>query len=71
MICSDGFRHELSEREIYDYCHLALESIEWHVNYRQENSRMMSGQLKYLIEQNKSRMEKDNISAILVKAMDR
>ncbi len=71
LICSDGFRHELSEREIYDYCHLALESIEWHVNYRQENSRMMSGQLKYLIEQNKSRMEKDNISAILVKAMDR
>ncbi|MDE7208172.1 MAG: protein phosphatase 2C domain-containing protein [Lachnospiraceae bacterium] len=71
LLCSDGFRHELSEREMYDYCHLALEQIEWHVNYRQENSRLMSGQLKYLIEQNKSRMEKDNISAILLKVMDR
>ena len=71
LLCSDGFWHELSEREIYDYCHLALKTIEWHVNYRQENSHMMSGQLKYLIEQNKSRMEKDNITAILLKAMDR
>lgn len=71
LLCSDGFRHELLEREMYDYCHLALENLEWHVNCRQENSRLMSVQLKYLIEQNKSRMEKDNISAILLKVMDR
>lgn len=70
LLCSDGFRHELSEREMYDYCHLALNGIEWHVNYRQENSRIMSGQLKYLIEQNKNRMERDNISAVLIKAME-
>ena len=70
LLCSDGFRHELSEREMYDYCHLALTDIAWHVDYRQDNSRLMSGQLKYLIEQNKSRMEKDNISAILMKVMD-
>ena len=70
LLCSDGFRHELSEREMYDYCHLALEDIEWYVAYRQENSRLMNGQLKYLIEENKSRMEKDNISAILLKVMD-
>lgn len=70
LLCSDGFRHELSEREMYDYCHLALRDVEWRVDYRQENSRLMNGQLKYLIEQNKSRMEKDNISAILLKVMD-
>lgn len=70
LLCSDGFRHELLEREIYDYCHLALQDIEWCVAYRQDNSRLMNGQLKYLIEQNKSRMEKDNISAILLKVMD-
>lgn len=71
LLCSDGFRHELSEREIYDYCHLALNNIEWHVDYRQDNSRLMGGQLKFLIEQNKCRMEKDNISAVLLKVMDR
>lgn len=70
LLCSDGFRHELLEREIYDYCHLALQDIEWCVAYRQDNSRLMNGQLKYLIEQNKSRMERDNISAILLKVMD-
>ncbi len=71
LLCSDGFRHALSEREMYDYCHLALNGITWHVDYRQENSRVMGGQLKYLIEQNKNRMERDNISAILLKAADR
>lgn len=71
LLCSDGFRHELLEREMYDYCHLALKDLEWHVECRQENSRLMGVQLKYLIEQNKSRMEKDNISAILLKVMDR
>ena len=67
LLCSDGFRHQLSEREMYDYCHAALSDVEWCVEYRQENSRLMSVQLKYLIEQNKIRMEKDNISAILAK----
>ncbi len=67
LLCSDGFRHQLSAKEIYDYCHLALQDVDWFVEYRQENSRLMSVQLKYLIEQNKKRMEKDNISAILIK----
>lgn len=71
LLCSDGFRHELSEREMYDYCHLALQDMEWCVDYRQENSRLMSVQLKYLIEQNKNRMEKDNISAILMRVTGR
>jgi len=70
LLCSDGFRHELLEQEIYDYCHLALRDMAWGVDYRQENTRLMSIQLKYLIEQNKERMEKDNISAILIKVMN-
>lgn len=70
LLCSDGFRHQLLEQEIYDYCHLALNDIKWYVEYRQENSRLMNVQLKYLIEQNKKRMEKDNISAILIKIMN-
>lgn len=67
LLCSDGFRHQLLEREIYDYCHLALRDVAWRVEYRQENSQLMGVQLQYLIEQNKERMEKDNISAILIK----
>lgn len=67
LLCSDGFRHQLLESEMYDYCHLALRDMEWGTEHRQENSRLMNIQLKYLIEQNKERMEKDNISAILVK----
>lgn len=70
LLCSDGFRHQLLEQEIYDYCHLALRDMEWYVEYRQENSRLMNVQLKYLIEQNKIRMEKDNISAILIKTSE-
>lgn len=68
LLCSDGFRHELSEREMYDYCHLAVCDMDWSVSCRQENSRVMAGQLRYLIEQNKARMEKDNISAVFLKA---
>lgn len=70
LLCSDGFRHELSEQEMYDYGHLALNDVKWRVACRQQNSRVMSGQLRYLIEQNKKRMEKDNISAVLLKVMD-
>lgn len=69
LICSDGFRHELSEREMYDYCHTALEEMEWNISKRIENSHIMNGQLRYLIGINKERGEKDNISAILIKAV--
>ena len=69
LVCSDGFRHELSEQEMYDYCHIALEKMEWSVSGRMENSHIMNGQLKYLIDKNMERGEKDNISAILIKAV--
>jgi len=69
LLCSDGFWHELSEVEIYDYCHVALEQIDWVVERRNENAGMMNRQIRYLIDISKERGEKDNISAILVKAV--
>lgn len=67
LICSDGFRHNLSDREIYDYCHTAFEDMDWSLEKRLENSHIMNSQLRYLINTNKERGEQDNISAILVK----
>lgn len=58
MLCSDGFRHEISEVEIYE----SLNPINL------MNKDAMHNNAKYLIEQVKSREEKDNISVLLVKA---
>lgn len=57
MICSDGFRHVISDNEIYE----SLNPI----NLMNEDS--MQNNVKYLIEQVKSRNEKDNISVVLIK----
>lgn len=57
MICSDGFRHEISDKEIYE----SLNPI----NLLNENA--MHNNAKYLIEQVKNRNEKDNISVVLIK----
>lgn len=57
MLCSDGFRHEISEEEIYTVfnpSHLI------HTNRMEKACRT-------LIEQVKERGEKDNISVLLVK----
>lgn len=57
LLCSDGFRHELSEREMYDFlnpAHLA-------------NKESMESNTRYLMEQVKQRRETDNISVILIK----
>lgn len=70
LICSDGFRHELNDAELYEYCHTALENMEWSVEKRLDNSHIMNEQIRYLIRLNKERGEKDNISAILVKAVN-
>lgn len=67
LVCSDGFRHSLTDREVYDYCHAAFEDMDWRVEKRLDNSHIMNGQLRYLIDVNKERGERDNISAILVK----
>lgn len=57
MLCSDGFRHEISESEIYD----ALNPMNL------PNRDAMHNNVRYLIDQVKSRQEKDNISVILIK----
>lgn len=57
LICSDGFRHEISEKEI-------LESV-GPINL--VNKEAMHANAKYLIELVKQRNEKDNISVVLIK----
>ena len=58
MICSDGFRHEITEAEIYE----SLNPINL------INKESMHNNAKHLIEQVKIRGEKDNISVVLIKA---
>ena len=57
MLCSDGFRHEISEAEIYE----SLNPINL------MNKDAMHNNERYLIELVKSREEKDNISVLLIK----
>lgn len=58
MLCSDGFRHEITESEIYE----SLNPINL------MNKDAMHSNARYLIDQVKRREEKDNISVILIKA---
>ena len=58
MLCSDGFRHEISEKEIVE----SLSPINL------INKDAMHANAKYLIELVKQRNEKDNISVIMIKA---
>ena len=57
MICSDGFRHEVTTDELYE----SLNPINF------MNANAMHNNAKYLIELVKSRREKDNISVVLIK----
>jgi len=57
MLCSDGFRHELTPNEIYE----ALKPEKLSGKSQMHNS------AKYLIDLAKKRNEKDNISVALVK----
>ena len=57
MLCSDGFRHKISEDEIYE----SLNPVNL------MNKAAMHNHVQYLIEQVKSRGEKDNISAVLIR----
>ena len=56
LLCSDGFRHVITEAEMYG--HLKRE-------YRRDEA-TMKRQLVTLVELNKQRQETDNISAILI-----
>ena len=57
MLCSDGFRHEISEDEIF-------EKLNPNVNF---DENMMNTHSQELIELNKARKERDNISVALVR----
>jgi serine/threonine protein phosphatase PrpC len=60
MLCSDGFRHEISEDEIYN-----------ELNPRISNDKeAMTRNLRGLIETVKLRHERDNVSAILIGARE-
>lgn len=57
MLCSDGFRHKVTENEIRD-C----------FNFKDlKNRKKMEDKCRQLIDLNKQRKEKDNISVILIK----
>ena len=57
MLCSDGFRHEITPGEIYD----SLKPLELF------DEQMMKWHSEKLIERNKQRGERDNISVALVR----
>ena len=58
MLCSDGFRHEITEAEMFESLKPAA----------LVDKKAMHSNAKYLIEQVKSRNERDNISVVLIKA---
>lgn len=58
MLCSDGFRHEITEQEIY-------QSLQAEVLKDKE---IMHKNARKLIELVKERKEKDNISVVVIKA---
>lgn len=60
LLCSDGFRHEVTQEEIQHFC-----CPEHNMD---EDS--MKQNIEYLIEMNKSRQERDNISAVLIRGME-
>lgn len=59
MLCSDGFRHELSKKEINDY----LNPV------RNNNENDITNSIQTAIQIIKKRKEKDNISALSIKAI--
>lgn len=58
MLCSDGFRHKITENEICEY---------FNIKFLKDKQAMLS-QCRRLIQLNKQRKETDNISVILIKA---
>ena len=57
VLCSDGFRHLISNEEMYSF--LSFE------NNKDKNT--MQYHIRQLIEMNKQRMERDNITVALIK----
>ena len=59
LLCSDGFRHEITQEEMFGVIAPRLLN----------NEKVMKQSLIDLVELNKSRQEKDNITAMLIKAI--
>ena len=59
MFCSDGFRHVLSDEEMFD-CFNPSKLVDLHA---------MEEKSRYLIDLVKSRQEKDNITVALLKSI--
>lgn len=57
MLCSDGFRHEITEDEIFEQLN----------SYQLPDQNAMHRNAGYLIDQVKRRQERDNISVIVIK----
>ncbi|MCM1543483.1 MAG: serine/threonine-protein phosphatase [Blautia sp.] len=57
MLCTDGFRHEITDTEMYE----SLNPVNFY------NKEAMHSNARYLIDLVKQRKEKDNISVILIK----
>ena len=59
MLCSDGFRHCITPKEIHDAFQPSV----------LKNKDVMEKQMKHLTQLNKERKEDDNISCILIRTM--
>lgn len=57
MLCTDGFRHEITENEIYQYLNPDV----------MVNEEGMKQNMIFLIELNKQRQEKDNITVLSIR----
>ena len=57
MLCSDGFRHEITKDEIYAYLNPEV----------MVNRNMMQANMTALIDLNKQRQERDNITVVAVR----
>ena len=57
MLCSDGFRHEITEGEIYAYLNPTVMT----------DADGMQRNMEALIELNKQRRERDNISVVSIR----
>ncbi len=60
MLCSDGFRHEITENEMYQFMNPALMC---------EDSQMKNN-MQSLVELNKQRQETDNITVVSVRTYE-
>ena len=57
MLCSDGFRHQIGD----------VEMLQYFSPFANGSAEVMTANIRQLINLNKQRMEKDNITAALIR----